>query len=86
MVKFKSVPFARRQTVWRVTVPAAGNDEGDITLIETPSETAARTHYERLRLSTWPVRLEQVRCGPRQWRQALHRSACPSGDDAADLR
>jgi hypothetical protein len=70
MAKSQSNAFANRRAIWRVTAPAAGNDEGDITLIETPSETVARGYYERLRSSRWPVRLEQVRCGPTRLRKS----------------
>ena len=68
MAQSRSIACDGRGVIWRVTAPAAGNDEGDITLVETPSESAARNSYERLRFSSWPVRLERVRCAPRQWR------------------
>jgi hypothetical protein len=63
MAESKSMPLHRVRVIWRVMAPAAGNDDGDTTLLETQSELAARHSYERLRLSRWPVRLEQVRCG-----------------------
>jgi hypothetical protein len=75
MAKSKTIACDARRVLWRVTAPAAGNDEGDITLVETPSEAAARKSYERLRTSRWPVRLERVRCGPTRWRQVTDRSA-----------
>jgi hypothetical protein len=63
MAESKSIPVRKVRVIWRVTAPAAGNDDGDTTLLETQSELAARSSYERLRLSRWPVRLERVRCG-----------------------
>jgi hypothetical protein len=70
MARSKSIALAKRRVLWRVVAPAAGNDEGDSTLIETPSEAVARDYYDRLRSSRWPVRLEQARCGPTQLRQS----------------
>ena len=50
--------------IWRVVAPGAGNYGHDMVFIETDDEEAARQEYVGLRRTQWPVRLEQVRCGP----------------------
>jgi hypothetical protein len=50
--------------VWRVVAPAAGSYDTDMVMLETEDEEDAFRQFRRLRCTGWPVRLEQVRCGP----------------------
>ncbi|ANO50838.1 hypothetical protein BA177_06125 [Woeseia oceani] len=50
--------------IWRVTAPAAGSYDKDMVFCESDSREEALTEYRALRRAGWPVRVEQVRCGP----------------------
>ena len=50
--------------IWRVVSPGAGSYDHDMVFLETESEADAVKQYQRLRRTGWPVRIEQVRCGP----------------------
>ena len=50
--------------IWRVVAPQAGAYGRDWVFLETDSEAEARSHYQSKRSADWPVRLEQVHCGP----------------------
>ncbi len=50
--------------IWRVVAPGAGSYDHDMVFLETESEADAVKQYTRLRRGGYPVRIEQVRCGP----------------------
>jgi hypothetical protein len=50
--------------IWRVVSPAAGSYDHDMVFLETENEADASKEYRSLRCGGWPVRIEQVRCGP----------------------
>ena len=50
--------------IWRVVSPGAGSYDHDMVFLETESEAYAVKQYASLRRSDYPVRIEQVRCGP----------------------